>query len=124
LAEDNPLQVNADELRAVEVALVITWGNNDEAEIKDAMKGVDTDLIVKRFKMPFDAEEESGEQKVTGRIGFVVVNEMLVTGFDAPVEQVLYLDRVIKDHEGLRVRCGLRWSRKQPAQGTRRLYPA
>lgn len=98
LAEDNPLQVNADELRAVEVALVITWSNNDEVEIKDAMKGVDTDLVVKRFKMPFDAEEESGEQKVTGRIGFVVVNEMLVTGFDAPVEQVLYLDRVIKDH--------------------------
>lgn len=98
LAEDNPLQVNADELRAVEVALVITWGNNDEAAIKDAMKGVDTDLVVKRFKMPFDSEEESGEQKVTGRIGFVVVNEMLVTGFDAPVEQVLYLDRVIKDH--------------------------
>lgn len=98
LAADNPLQVNADELRAVEVALVITWGNNDEAEIKDAMKGVDTDLVVKRFKMPFDAEEKAGEQKVTGRIGFVVVNEMLVTGFDAPVEQVLYLDRVIKDH--------------------------
>lgn len=98
LAEDNPLQVNTEELRAVEVALVITWGNNDEAEIKDAMKGVDTDLVVKRFKMPFDAEEESGQQKVTGRIGFVVVNEMLVTGFDAPVEQVLYLDRVIKDH--------------------------
>lgn len=98
LAEDNPLQVNADELRAVEVALVITWDNNDEAEIKDAMKGVDVDLVVKRFKMPFDAEEEAGDQKVNGRIGFVVVNEMLVTGFDAPVEQVLYLDRVIKDH--------------------------
>ncbi len=98
LAADNPLQVNTEELRAVEVALVITWGNNDEAEIKDAMKGVDTDLVVKRFKMPFDAEEETGTQKVTGRIGFVVVNEMLVTGFDAPVEQVLYLDRVIKDH--------------------------
>ena len=98
LAEDNPLQVNPDELRAVEVALVITWGNNDEAEIKDAMRGVDTDLVVKRFKMPFDAEEETGDQKVNGRIGFVVVNEMLVTGFDAPVEQVLYLDRVIKDH--------------------------
>jgi type I restriction enzyme, R subunit len=98
LTEDNPLQVNADELRAVEVALVISWGNNDEAEIKDAMKGVDIDSVVKRFKMPFDAEEGSGEQQVTGRIGFVVVNEMLVTGFDAPVEQVLYLDRVIKDH--------------------------
>jgi type I restriction enzyme R subunit len=98
LAEDNPLQVNADELKAVEVALVITWANNDEAEIKDAMKNVDTDLVVKRFKMPFDAEEDTGNEKVNGRIGFVVVNEMLVTGFDAPVEQVLYLDRVIKDH--------------------------
>ncbi len=98
LADDNPLQVNPDELRQVEVALVITWGNNDEAEIKDAMKNVDTDLVVKRFKMPFDAEEDTGNEKVNGRIGFVVVNEMLVTGFDAPVEQVLYLDRVIKDH--------------------------
>jgi type I restriction enzyme R subunit len=98
LAADNPLQVNADELAAVEVALVITWDNNSEAEIKDAMRGVDTDLMVKRFKMPFDAAEETGDQKITGRIGFVVVNEMLVTGFDAPLEQVLYLDRVIKDH--------------------------
>jgi len=98
LAEDNPLQVNADELKSVEVALVITWANNDEAEIKDSMKNVDTEQVVKRFKMPFDGEEDTGNEKVNGRIGFIVVNEMLVTGFDAPVEQVLYLDRVMKDH--------------------------
>ncbi|WP_269522786.1 type I restriction endonuclease subunit R [Coraliomargarita parva] len=98
LAEDNPLQVNADELNAVEVALVITWGNNDEAEIKDAMRNVDIEKSVKRFKMPFEAEENSGGETLNGRIGIVVVTEMLVTGFDAPVEQVLYLDRVIKDH--------------------------
>jgi type I restriction enzyme R subunit len=98
LAEDNPLSVNADELRVVEVAVVITTSNNDEAEIKDAMRNVDTDTVVKRFKMPFAAEEKDGESTINGRIGFVVVNEMLVTGFDAPVEQVLYLDRVIKDH--------------------------
>ncbi len=98
MSQDNPLHVNADELRAVEVALVITWQNNDEAEIKDAMRNVDVETVVKRFKMPFDAEETTGDQKLNGRIGFVVVNEMLVTGFDAPLEQVLYLDRVIKDH--------------------------
>lgn len=98
LAEDNPLSVNADELRVVEVAVVITTTNNDEAEITDAMRDVDTDLVVKRFKMPFSAEEKEGEGTINGRIGFVVVTEMLVTGFDAPVEQVLYLDRVIKDH--------------------------
>jgi type I restriction enzyme, R subunit len=98
LAEDNPLQVKAEELRQVEVALVITWGNNDDVNIKDAMKNVDCDLLVKRFKMPFDAEDDNGAEKVNGRIGIVVVNEMLITGFDAPVEQVLYLDRVIRDH--------------------------
>ena len=31
MSQDNPLHVNADELRAVEVALVITWQNNDAA---------------------------------------------------------------------------------------------
>jgi type I restriction enzyme, R subunit len=96
LAEDNPLLVNAEELHAVEVALVITWSNSDDAEIKDAMQSVNTDLVVKRFKMPFEAEDKT--EGVSGRIGFIVVNEMLVTGFDAPIEQVLYLDRVIKDH--------------------------
>jgi type I restriction enzyme R subunit len=98
LGENNPLQVNAEELSQVEVALVITWDNNDDVEIKDSMKNVDADVAVKRFKMPFDAEEDTGDKKINGRIGFVVVSEMLVTGFDAPVEQVLYLDRVIKDH--------------------------
>ena len=32
-------------------------------------------------------------------IAFVIVQSMLLTGFDAPVEQVLYLDRPIKDVE-------------------------
>lgn len=105
LAQDNPLQVNFDELHAVEVGLVITWDNNDEAEIKDAMSSVDTDLMIKRFKMPFQSNgtQNESEEKVDGRVGVVVVNEMLVTGFDAPLEQVLYLDRVMRDHSLLQV---------------------
>jgi type I restriction enzyme R subunit len=91
LSQDKPLLVSAEALRAVEVALVITWGNNDEIDIKDAMRDVDVAKVVKRFKMPFDAEEREGDEKLNGQIGFIVVNEMLVTGFDAPQEQVLYL---------------------------------
>ena len=98
LSHDNLLLVSAESLRAVEVALVITWGNNDDVEIKDAMRDVDVAKVVKRFKMPFDAEEAEGKEKLNGRVGFVVVTEMLVTGFDAPLEQVLYLDRVIQNH--------------------------
>src|SRR5207244_2971067 len=46
------------------------------------------------FKLPFDAEEEG----VKGDVGIVIVNNMLLTGFDAPVEQVMYLDKVIVAH--------------------------
>ena len=35
----------------------------------------------------------------TAPIAFVIVQSMLLTGFDAPVEQVLYLDRAIRDLE-------------------------
>jgi len=31
-------------------------------------------------------------------VGIVIVNNMLLTGFDAPIEQVMYLDQVIKAH--------------------------
>src|SRR5438132_5164472 len=61
-------------------------------------KKKEVEAVVKRFKMPFRAEERSGDHLINGNIGFVVVNEMLVTGFDAPLEQLLYLSRVIRDH--------------------------
>ena len=31
-------------------------------------------------------------------IGLLVVCDMLLTGFDAPVEQVMYIDKKIKEH--------------------------
>jgi type I restriction enzyme R subunit len=45
--------------------------------------------------------QEQGPGTVAGPvpIGFVIVQSMLLTGFDAPVEQVLYLDRPIRDVE-------------------------
>ena len=44
--------------------------------------------------MPFDSEDEG----VNGDMGIVIVNNMLLTGFDAPVEQVMYLDKIIVAH--------------------------
>ena len=49
--------------------------------------------IIKSFKLPFDAVDENG---LTGDVGIIVVQSMLLTGFDAPIEQVMYLDTVIK----------------------------
>ena len=35
----------------------------------------------------------------TGTVAFLIVKSMLLTGFDAPAEQVMYLDRHIKEAE-------------------------
>ncbi|MFH1322319.1 MAG: restriction endonuclease subunit R, partial [Methanobacteriota archaeon] len=49
---------------------------------------------IKSFKLSFDGEDEG----VKGNMGILIVNNMLITGFDAPVEQVMYLDKVIVAH--------------------------
>ena len=45
--------------------------------------------------MPFDQADDNG---VNGDVGIVIVNNMLLTGFDAPIEQVMYLDKVVVAH--------------------------
>jgi type I restriction enzyme R subunit len=90
-------KVDLDTLKKLKVAVVISSSQNDDPSIykKEYTDKQEQDKNIKRFKMPFDKVDESG---ISGDVGFIVVNEMLVTGFDAPIEQVLYLDRPIKNH--------------------------
>ncbi|MDI6617340.1 MAG: type I restriction endonuclease subunit R [Clostridiales bacterium] len=46
------------------------------------------DGIIKRFIKPLNED----------KLVFIIVRDMLLTGFDAPVEQVMYLDRPLKEH--------------------------
>ena len=64
---------------------IITTGHNDGPEFLVA-KELDHDQIINGFKNPDDDPE------------VLVVVDMLLTGFDAPVEQVLYLDRPLREH--------------------------
>lgn len=64
---------------------IITTSKDDGAEFKVA-KELPQEKIIGEFKDP------GGEPKV------LVVVDMLLTGFDAPVEQVLYLDRGLREH--------------------------
>jgi type I restriction enzyme, R subunit len=45
--------------------------------------------IIKRFRKPFSGEDD---------LAFIIVCDMLLTGFDAPIEQVMYLDKPLKEH--------------------------
>lgn len=67
--------------------IIFSTGPNDDVELKEHAKSKDdVKRIVKRFKQKDDP------------IKILIVQNMLLTGFDAPIEQVMYLDRPLKDH--------------------------
>jgi type I restriction enzyme, R subunit len=92
----NPLAVKTDRLRRLRVAVVVSGvTHNDRPHIKALGSPAQHRRDIEDFKRPFDAPGEGG---LDGNVGVLVVNNMLLTGFDAPIEQVLYLDRVITAH--------------------------
>jgi type I restriction enzyme R subunit len=97
LETDNPMLVNLEVLKTLETAVVISGSHNDELEIKAYTNGDYHKKSIKRFKLPFGKTDEE-DKSLNGNVGIVIVNNMLLTGFDAPIEQVMYLDRVIVAH--------------------------
>ena len=73
-------------------AVVSSQGNNEEAIIKTARIEAAADDAVTNFKKGFDAEDP-----LSG-IGILCVCDRLLTGFDAPIEQVMYLDKNLSEH--------------------------
>jgi type I restriction enzyme R subunit len=94
---DNPYQIDTQTLEALESAVVISGSHNDKPHIKVYTNKSYHDRAVKRFKLKFGQNDETDGQ-INGNVGIIIVNNMLLTGFDAPIEQVLYLDRVMKEH--------------------------
>lgn len=82
-------------LRAIEIAVVFSGNHNDPESWREwADKGKQEGRI-KRFKRRLSTEPT----EKTDPLSILVVNNMLLTGFDAPVEQVMYLDRKIVAHD-------------------------
>lgn len=94
---DNPMLVDIDTLKMLEAAVVISGSHNDPLEIKAFTNSDYHKKSIKRFKLPFGKTDEE-DKSLNGNVGIIVVNNMLLTGFDAPIEQVMYLDRVIVAH--------------------------
>lgn len=83
-------------LKQLKAAVVISGdGTNEAAFITEARKQARKWNAVTNFCKPFAFDDP--EQPYSG-IAFLVVCDMLLTGFDAPIEQVMYLDKKIKEH--------------------------
>ena len=94
LETSNSIRLDIDQLKKFQTDVVISGENNDLPRLKKYSDQIKHERSIKSFKMAFGGEDDG----VTGDMGILIVNNILITGFDAPVEQVMYLDRVITDH--------------------------
>jgi len=84
-----------DTIRSVKAAVVISGGShNDGPHLKANSDPNQHKRDIASFRLPYGKEKDG----INGDIGFIIVNNMLLTGFDAPLEQVMYLDQVMKAH--------------------------
>lgn len=95
LRQDNPHNINIDRLEKLKVACIISATANEEPHLKQYGDESKNQKIIDGFKAPFGT---IGKEGGDGNYGIIVVTAMLLTGFDAPIEQVMYLDKVIKNH--------------------------
>jgi type I restriction enzyme R subunit len=78
------------------VVVVSSEGTNERAVIVQARKHAQAVNAVENFKRRFDLDNP---EKVNTGIAFLIVCDMLLTGFDAPIEQVMYIDKKVKNHD-------------------------
>lgn len=66
------------------------------------------------FKLPFGniAEKEKSGKKKHDNTAFIIVSDMLLTGWDAPIASCLYLDKPLKEHNLLQAIARVNRSRK------------
>jgi type I restriction enzyme R subunit len=81
-----------DELGAPESAVIISGDHNDPPRFHDYTDPNTHKTQIEDFKKPFSTDKD---QK---NIAFLIVKDMLLTGFDAPIAQAMYLDRKLTDH--------------------------
>lgn len=82
-------------LEKLEFAAIMSGGNNDDASWKKWTDGSAQEVRIKRFKKPLFHKD----QAKTDPLAFLIIKSMLLTGFDAPIEGVMYLDRSIREAE-------------------------
>jgi type I restriction enzyme R subunit len=82
-------------LKRLEFAAVISSTNNDPPAWARWSDPAAVDDHIQRFKKPLIHKDPDKADP----LAFLIVRTMLLTGFDAPIEAVLYLDRPVREAE-------------------------
>ena len=93
---------------APESTVIISKGDtNDLPEIKKWTNSKDHELAIQRFQKPMSEDS----------LSILIVNDMLLTGFDSPICQVMYLDRQLKEHTLLQAIARVNRTKAQKFRG-------
>lgn len=90
------------QIQFIEACTVVTkQDNNEEAFISAARKKAKELNAVENFKKDFDysVDKNGNFLKPETGVAFLCVCDRLLTGFDAPIAQVMYLDKNIREHD-------------------------
>jgi type I restriction enzyme R subunit len=95
-AQEKPDAALVRRLEFLKVAVVVSADpTNEAAALTAARQEARRWNAVENFCRPFDLDDP--DRALTG-IAFLVVCDMLLTGFDAPIEQVMYIDKRLEEH--------------------------
>lgn len=73
----------------IEIKIIYSAENNDEPYIKEHRTSkAEQELFISRFKREIEKD----------RLCILILKDMLLTGFDAKIEDIMYLDRPLKEH--------------------------
>lgn len=100
-----------DELGAPESAVIISGDHNDEQRYQEHTDGAKQKKHIENFKKPLGFGEGQSN------LSFLIVKDMLLTGFDAPIAQVMYLDRKLTDHNLLQAIARVNRTNKNKFRG-------
>ncbi|AHK78158.1 restriction endonuclease subunit R [Ectothiorhodospira haloalkaliphila] len=88
-------------LRQLAFAVVFSSGNNDDPAWAKWSDRAAVDSHIERFKKPLSPLDGTPPTDASKHdpLAFLIVKSMLLTGFDAPIEGVMYLDRSLREAE-------------------------
>lgn len=96
------LKLKEQGLNSFESKVIMSFDNKkDPIEFRElAVKEDKIKKAIEEFKLPFGNENEkskSGEKRFDNT-AILIVSDMLLTGYDAPIVQCMYIDKLLKEH--------------------------
>ena len=100
-------------LKRLKVAALITKSVTDPPAYRPFTDEAEHRKNITSFLLPFGSELHG----INGDVGIIVVTDLFINGFHAPLEQVVYIDQIMKDHSLLQAITRINYPRKHKTVG-------